>query len=325
MHAPAFDLPPRLTDDEGNQRRVGLEIEFGGVSLADAATLVQQLYGGKVVEENRFRSVVSGTRLGDFVVELDSNPLKAQRHRALVPEVIADAVEEGLERLARRWIPIEVGAPPVPIADLPELEALRRGLYALHAQGTRASVLYAFGFQLNADLPSKRADSLLAHLRAFLVLADWIVAVSEIDLTRRLSAFVEPFPDAYRRKVLDPAYAPDLDALIDDYLLHNATRNRALDMLPAFCLLRPEKVRAAVKDPEAVHPRPTFHYRLPNCLLDNPSWSFATDWNHWVTVERLADDAPRLAALCSELLVDEGDPGDRRTWIGRVQRYVEAQ
>ena len=30
-----------------------------------------------------------------------------------------------------------------------------------------------------------------------------------------------------------------VDALVDDYLRDNPTRNRPLDMLPAFCTLRP--------------------------------------------------------------------------------------
>jgi hypothetical protein len=59
-------------------------------------------------------------------------------------------------------------------------------------------------------------------------------------------------------------------------------------------------VRAAVEAPENVRPRPTFHYRLPNCLVDDPSWSFALEWNRWVEVERLAEDPVRLARACEE-------------------------
>ena len=239
MTTPSFVLPPQVRDDEGNERRVGLEIEFGGVGVPEAAQLVRRIYGGTLVEESRFRFLIQRTRLGEFCIELDSNALKARRHHAMLPDAVADAVDVTLERVARNWIPVEIGAPPVLITQLHELEELRRGLFALHAQGTRASLLYAFGFQLNPDLPSRRAPSLLSHLRAYLVLADWIAAVSAIDLTRKMSSFIEPFPETYRRRVLDPSYAPDLDVLIDDYLCDNPTRNRALDMLPAFCLLRP--------------------------------------------------------------------------------------
>jgi hypothetical protein len=138
-------------------------------------------------------------------------------------------------------------------------------------------------------------------LRAFLALYDWLYALADIDFTRRLTSFVDPFPEEYRLAVLDPSYAPDLDALIDDYLKANPTRNRALDMLPAFAFLKPDKVRAALDEPSSIKARPTFHYRLPNCLVDQPEWSFALEWNRWVEIERLAADAERLTRVSAEV------------------------
>ena len=35
-------------------------------------------------------------------------------------------------------------------------------------------------------------------------------------------------------------------------------------------------------------PRPAYHYRLPNCRIDEPGWSIAAEWGRWVLVERLA-------------------------------------
>ena len=40
--------------------------------------------------------------------------------------------------------------------------------------------------------------------------------------------------------------------------------------------------------------RPTFHYRLPNCRVDEPDWRIAHEWNAWVTVEALAADEDAL-------------------------------
>ena len=77
-----------------------------------------------------------------------------------------------------------------------------------------------------------------------MVLYDWLVDVSDIDVSRKLSAFIDPFPIEYRALVTSPDYAPDLDRLIGDYLDANPTRNRALDMLPMFAHLRRKEVLA---------------------------------------------------------------------------------
>jgi hypothetical protein len=54
---------------------------------------------------------------------------------------------------------------------------------------------------------------------------------------------------------------------------------------------------AQVEESELVKPRPTFHYRLPNCELTTPGWSPRADWNRWVALERLAEDRELLAEL----------------------------
>jgi len=67
-------------------------------------------------------------------------------------------------------------------------------------------------------------------------------------------------------------------------------------MLPAFMHFDEQRVKEKVAD-VLVRPRPTFHYRLPNCDLDNPEWSVIDEWNLWVKVEELAEDPARLEAM----------------------------
>ena len=43
--------------------------------------------------------------------------------------------------------------------------------------------------------------------------------------------------------------------------------------------------------------RPAFHYRLPDCKINEAGWSAATAWNRWVYVETLAADAELLQEL----------------------------
>ena len=128
----------------------------------------------------------------------------------------------------------------------------------------------------------------------------WIIESSEIDITRRfLTKYIDPFPQEYMDLVLDSAYQPDLNSLITDYIKHNPTRNRALDMLPIFFQLDQDAVLQGVNEDERklVKGRPAFHYRLPDCKINEPGWSAKAAWNRWVFVETLAADEALLAEL----------------------------
>jgi Putative amidoligase enzyme len=297
--ASAVDCPPEPLNHEGKPRRVGIEIEFGGIGVADAAAMVQELYGGAIREVTRHRLVVARTRFGDFRIEIDSHYVHgapdedetlAGRMKAALADVAGD--------IAGRWLPVEIAAPPVGIDDLPAIDRMVLGLRARHAAGTGSRRIYTFDLQLNPDVPSIEPDSLRRHLQAYLVLSPWLRASIDVDPTRRLLPFVRPFPEPYVRKVLAADYRPDLQGLVADYLSANPTRFRELDLLPLFAYLAPEQFYATVADPQ-VKPRPAFHYRLPDSRVDDPCWGgVIEEWNRWLAVERLAADQGRLAEAC---------------------------
>ena len=99
----------------------------------------------------------------------------------------------------------------------------------------------------------------------------------QVDFTRKLSPYLDLYPEAYLKAVLSESH-PDMDWILSTYLEHNATRNRALDMLPMLAEIDEQQVRSVVDDPK-IKARPTFHYRLPNCLIEMPNWSLASSWN----------------------------------------------
>lgn len=325
-----FVLPPRLHNQRGEIRRVGVELEFAGLTVEECGQLVRGIYGGEIENENRFVARVKNTRLGDFRVELDATYLKHEKHRALLDKLgvqpeSQDSIEEKIESVVKTFVPAEIATPPIRIDQLGELDALQRALYAANAEGTRAALRYAFGLHFNPEAPDLDGRTLLDYLASFLILYDWIVAVSNIDFSRRVAPFIDPFPDDYRTMVIDPDYDPDRDQLIDDFLSFNPTRNRPLDMLPLFAAIAPSKIDALAKEPEQVKPRPTFHYRLPNCEIDNPEWSIAGEWSSWIEVERLAADREKLHAMRRSFFeyATGTVPSSSRQWAEEVWRWLD--
>ncbi len=305
-------LPPRDYNFEGNRRRAGVEIEFAAVSPSRVATRVAKLYGGTAEQEDPHRFHIRGTRLGNFLVELDTQ----YAHRAPgevgpsasglqgLMETFSNAMRELYGDLGSLVIPYEVVCPPIDVEQLPELEALLLALREEGAQGTRDNLLHAFGVQFNPDIATRDPQWILAVLKAEILLSEWLRSIISVDMARRILAFADPFPKAYIHIILKDEYWPDIDQLIEDYLIYNPTRNRELDMLPLFLWLDADRVRRKIPD-KLVKPRPTFHYRLPDANIRDSRWSLTLEWNRWCVVERLAEDREILAEMGKSYLEND--------------------
>jgi hypothetical protein len=299
-----FLLPPVVHNARGEVRKAGFELEYSGLSINLSASLVRTVFGGEHVALSTFCHRVRGSRAGAFGVEIDTSFLKDQKYEPALRALNLDP-----NRHTRRWlearlletfallVPIEIGSPPIPITDLAPLDELRRRLCRHGAKGTRASVFYAFGMHINPEIPSDDPGLLRDYLRAFVLLYPWLKQEADVDVTRSFSPYINPFPTDYVKLILRDGYPSSRDRLIDDYIEHNPTRNRPLDMLPVLSHLDADRVMDRVQDRHLVKPRPAFHYRLPNCLVDEPGWTLAHEWNLWVAVEHLAHDPARLAEM----------------------------
>lgn len=295
--------PPRTLTEAGRERRVGVEIEFSDLSAVDAAKIVAARFGGEVAVDSEFRADVTGGTLGDFRCELDAK----FAHRRLESERWL-WVRELAASLSAEVLPIEIICPPIRWSACHVLDDLCADLAEAGARGTQEHPLYAFGAQLNPELASTDMDDVLGGLRAFLVMRGWLRDRIGVDPSRKLWSFEARFPKRYAALVLDRDYAPDAETLIDDYLRHNPTRNRELDLLPLFAFMDEDRVRAALPD-ETINARPTWHYRLPNCALGRPGWSLAREWGRWVALERLAASRPLLRHACDMVLsMAESEP-----------------
>ncbi len=307
---PVFWKPPQTAAPGGGERVVGVELEFAGLDMEAIAEIIAGVYGGRLERKDVWSGKVRGTSLaefGDFVIELDASLLKEGKLERYLAELGVEkaetfsSVEDFVVRSARHIVPMEIVVPPVPVSRLPDIERLRAALSASAAKDTRASIFHAFGTHLNPGVPSFEVDEIRDVLRAFLILYEWLKEKLDVNISRRLTPFIDPFPCDYARLVLAPDYAPDLETLIRDYVRYNPTRNRPLDMLPLFAYLREELVFEDFA-PKLVSPRPAYHYRLPNCSLNDPAWTLASEWNRWVVVERVAADKERLAHLAESWL-----------------------
>jgi hypothetical protein len=319
-------LPKRQKNHRGKPRRVGVELEMIGLELNDIAELVAEHFRLSISTDGRYRRVLSGDEAGDWVVELDFELLQKLGHeerdeRVLLDELM-DSAEGVLKAVAELVVPLELVSPPLPMRRLGDIEDIIALLRDAGAKGTSDSLSYAFAMQFNPEIPSEDPAVITAYLQAFLCLYEWLLVRADINLTRRITSYIDPFPTDYVRKVIRADYRPDIGTLIDDYLEHNPTRNRALDFLPLFLYLDEERVRAVTDEP-LIKARPTFHYRLPNCEIHLPGWGLHVAWDDWLEVEALAADRERLAESCEHYLAFLDQPLKR--WLGDWAKEVPAK
>jgi hypothetical protein len=304
---------PRPDGPDGAPRRVGVEIEFGGLSEARAAETARALLGGAVESRTAHDLRLSGSAIGDVKIYLDT----AWRDRA--GTVMGDL---GLD-LSRAVVPVEVVTDPILPADLPRLDDLARALHRDGATGSRDGLFLGFGLHLNVAIAGDGVDDILPVVRAYALLEDWLRYADPIDPSRRVLPFADPYPRGFVDRIAAEGPGWSLAEFIDVYLAETPTRDRGLDMLPAFMHLAPDRVAAAIGTGTAVSARPTFHYRLPDSRIDDPAWSITYEWNRWALVERLAAQPDVLDRLARQWADYRGALTTvRPDWLSHLDRYV---
>ncbi len=301
--------PPTTKNYDGHERKVGFEIEYSGLPLKNAAHIVRDLFSGKIEEVTSATYKVIDTKLGDFILELDAISLQkvaesTKKTEDKVEESLLDDISlhigKAIGSAGEKIVPFEIVSPPISLSDLPKLEELRKRLLEAGAKDTKENLYTAFGLHINPEVSSLDADYIIRHIQSFLLLAPWLKQLHHIDLTRKVTSFIDLFPKSYLQLVLDKKYTPSTEQLIRDYHEHNPTRNYALDMLPLFVHIDEPLVRKLYGKKEKINKRPTFHYRLPNCELANVDWSFNTEWKRWLKVEELANDTDLLHTIIKQ-------------------------
>lgn len=292
-------LPDQLHNHQGEERRVGVEIELSGLRYDELVGHAARLLGGTPKLESRYVTKLE-TASGDFTIELDSDPIKdLDLDDERLPQSIRDLGNHAMDVIdfaAERVVPLEIVGPPLAFSKVGLIEHLIDELRELGAEGSREAIYFAFGLQLNPELPDLEPGTIVRYLQAFAALYDWLKARHQIDISRKFTTYIEPWHNRYTEKLMADDYTPDIKTLMTDYLHDNPTRNKALDLLPLFAHLDSRLLAKYVKDPR-IKSRPTLHYRLPDCDIDNPRWHFSTVWNDWVVLEKLANNPDDLKAL----------------------------
>jgi len=268
----------------GGARRVGVEVEFAGLTVAEAADVIQHHWGGERSSDEPREINVRGTRLGTVRVELDI-ALKSQWTEDLAETVLGDL------------IPVEVITDPLPQPALRKVALLLDQLHAAGALGTREKLAYGFGIHFNVELP-ENGVGLVATARAFGLCEDWLRAVEPLDPARRVLPFVTPWPRPFVAALAEGRDWRPRD-LARAYAALAPSRQYGLDLLPVLQHCCAAEL-VAIPPENLKGPRPAFHYRLPETRLGEAGWSLAYEWNRWCVIEHVASDTALLAELARD-------------------------
>lgn len=317
-----FKAPPVTVKGDGTPRMVGFELEFSGLTLDQAVDALRSSLGGKLKNGTAAEQVVHVESMGDFHVELDWAYLKRKAVEKDQDQENGEWIEQA-SKAASLLVPVEVVCPPIPIAHLNALNPMVSALRKAGAVGTEESLFAAYGVHINTEIPYLDAATMFSYLRAYSVLQWWLVEAHEVNTTRKISPYIDLYPEEYVKRLLSRSN-PGIDMVCADYLAYNASRNRGLDMLPLLAEIDDECVRSVVDDAK-VKARPAFHYRLPNCNIERADWSLAQSWNKWCIIEQLScrpDDLDELGAA----FLDADRPVlgiNRKKWVAFIDQWLK--
>ena len=309
------------------ERRVGIELEFHGLTPIEAAEVVANHFQGEIHQKTE-DAVEIQTPLGLFETETDAQLIKRLSEASHKNKQSNNINYEGwlkkvIETASKDLVPTELVCPPITASNIDTIVELHQKLFEAGAAGSSESIRFAFAAQLNPEITEITVDKVLNEFKSFLILSDWLKDQIKIDTTRVLTSYTADFPTEYQKMIFADDYKPNMSEFIDDYLKYNPTRNRSCDMLPLFMHIDEERVKNVIKD-ELVKARPTYHYRMPNCQLSMKSWTIEVEWKRWLVVEKLAqspffDDLCKLHRSYINNLVNFGD----RSHLIELNNYVE--
>lgn len=286
-------------------RRFGLEIEYVGLPLDQSANIIADALECDKKRTHKTHYTFEHPELGEFILELDvelAQKISANAQNTPLNDMsINKAIDSFLPEMLSGIAPSELVTPPLEMKDLAITSKIVKDLRNGGAQGTSESFLYAFGYHVNPEARSLDAEDILRILQSFTLLFDYLVDTLQMDLTRKISGYAAPYPKAFAKHILNPNYNPDIDTLMRDYIKFAPSRNYALDMLPLFSFIDEDFIESKCPD-SLIKTRPTYHFRLPNCKINDTDWDIYNGIKAWALVEAVADEPKLLERLSCEYL-----------------------
>ena len=302
----SFAPLPQPDTAEGGPRLTGVEIELGGLDEARCADLCARHLGGRARQVDEAIWQVEDSRIGGLKVYLDT----ALRHADKT------ALRDAALSLGREVIPVEIVTDPLDRDGLIALDGLREALRQAGALGSGGGLFFGFGVHLNVQVASDRAEAIVPTLLAYALIEDWLRIANPIDQMRRVLPFAAPCPRRLVRRLIALGRGARLGHVMDAYVQEAPSRNFGLDMLPVFAWIDAGRIGSVLTS--ATSARPTFHFRLPDCRIDEPGWTLDSEWRRWRTVERVAAEADVLAELSQGWeTANAGVPMPRAFWAER--------
>ena len=194
------NMPDIMNTCDGSERKVGVEVELSGLGYEELVSLCARLLNGKSKQVSRYVSEIQ-TDQGAYTIELDSDPIKdLDLQDSRLPESVRELGGHAMsviDAAAEKIVPLEIVSPPLPFGQLERMESLCDELRKAGALGSQEAIYYAFGLQLNPELPDLKADTIVRYLRAFAALYEWLKERHQIDFSRKLTSYIEPWSSGY--------------------------------------------------------------------------------------------------------------------------------
>lgn len=297
-----YVIPQHNTNEKGKQRTIGFELEFGDLEVDRAVAVVAETFSGSFEKKSEVEFEVATKELGIFKVELDWQLGKKIAEKRAGTSLSdgdnePDAMMNWFKRIAGQLVPVEIVCPPLSLNDCRQLDVMVDRLRAAGAKGTDESYLYAFGVHINPEIADSKALSIARYLQAFGLAQDWLLEINRVDPMRRVTPYINTYGSDYLELIFQYNENITTRTMIEDYMEHNATRNRALDMLPLWNHLEEDLLGQFELNDSLTQARPTFHYRLPNCEIEKKGWYLSQSWNIWCVVEYIAANKDVLESL----------------------------
>jgi hypothetical protein len=312
-------------------RNIGFELEFSNIDIEEVLSILQKEFNFEVSKINNYFYELD-SEYGKFILELDFELLTKQKLKKgakdlsrvtgiKIDQEDIESIEQLIARFSKDIVPYEISTPPLPLDKIDIVEMIVESLSKNNAKGTTYKIYNAFGLHINVEVTSLEVESLLAYLRAYVILQDFINKDAKVNLARKITPFIDNFKTDYIKYILKQSYNPSVDELIKDYIKFNPTRNRSLDMLPILAFIDEKTVRKLLPD-EKIKPRPAFHYRLSNSNIGDENWRVSNECNRWILVENLANDEESLIKLSKEYIKYLDNFVNLDSWKKKVSRWL---